>query len=156
MWFSTLYHPEYIRWTVQTMKFLVVEPSPLPIPIPLGPKYSHQDPVFKLKHTSKNLTELMTVIMVNIMFLVVRNILWFQWENSCDTQKSKTSLRKVAICWSLETSSQRTTRGSIWTAAICHDYAFPCSSIPTRSMALNLSILFFFIIHYFTLYHPFF
>ena len=30
------------------MKFLIVEPSPLPILIPLGPKYSPQDPVFKL------------------------------------------------------------------------------------------------------------
>ena len=40
-------HPDYIRGTVQTMKFLIVEPSPLPILIPLGPKYSTQDPVFK-------------------------------------------------------------------------------------------------------------
>ena len=32
---------------VQTMKFLIVEPSPLLILIPLGPKYSPQDPVFK-------------------------------------------------------------------------------------------------------------
>ena len=39
--------PDYIRWTVQTMKFLIVEPSPLPILIPLGPKYSPRDPVFK-------------------------------------------------------------------------------------------------------------
>ena len=29
---------------VQTMKFLIVETSPLPILIPLGPKYSPQDP----------------------------------------------------------------------------------------------------------------
>ena len=29
--------------TVQTMKLLIVEPSPLPI----GPKYSPEDPVFK-------------------------------------------------------------------------------------------------------------
>ena len=34
-------------WTVQTMKFLIVEPSSLPIRIPLGPKYSPKDPVFK-------------------------------------------------------------------------------------------------------------
>ena len=27
------------------MKFLIVEPSPLPFLIPLGPKYSHQDPL---------------------------------------------------------------------------------------------------------------
>ena len=40
-------HSDYIRWTVQTMKFLIVEPSPLPIWIPLGPKYLPQDPVFK-------------------------------------------------------------------------------------------------------------
>ena len=42
---SRINHPKYIciRWTVQTMKFLIVEPSPLP----LGPKYSPQDPVFK-------------------------------------------------------------------------------------------------------------
>ena len=39
--------PDYVRWTVQTMKFLIVEPSPLPILIPLGPKYSPQDPAFK-------------------------------------------------------------------------------------------------------------
>ena len=32
---------------VKTMKFLIVEPSPLPIRIHLGPKYSPQDPVFK-------------------------------------------------------------------------------------------------------------
>ena len=32
---------------VQTMKFLIVKPSPLPILISLGPKYSPQDPVFK-------------------------------------------------------------------------------------------------------------
>ena len=29
--------PDYIRWTVQTMKFLIVKPCPLPIRIPLGP-----------------------------------------------------------------------------------------------------------------------
>jgi hypothetical protein len=44
---SKLNHPDYIRWLVQTMKFLVVKPSPLPIYIPLGSKYSPQDPVFK-------------------------------------------------------------------------------------------------------------
>ena len=32
-------HPDYIRWTVQTMKFLIMEPPPLPILIPIGPKY---------------------------------------------------------------------------------------------------------------------
>ena len=32
---SWLNHPDYIRWTVQTMKFLIVKPSPLPILIPL-------------------------------------------------------------------------------------------------------------------------
>ena len=31
-------HPDYIRWTLQTMKSLAVEPSPLPIVIPLGLK----------------------------------------------------------------------------------------------------------------------
>ena len=35
------------RPTVQTIKFLIVEPSPLPNLIPLGPKYSPHDPVFK-------------------------------------------------------------------------------------------------------------
>ena len=30
------------------MEFLIVEPSPLPILIPIGPKYSPQDPVFKI------------------------------------------------------------------------------------------------------------
>ena len=35
---------------VQTMKLLIVEPSPLPILIPLGPKYSPQDPVFKYSY----------------------------------------------------------------------------------------------------------
>ena len=40
-------HPVCIRWTVQTVKFLIVEPSPLPILTPLQPKYSPQDPVFK-------------------------------------------------------------------------------------------------------------
>ena len=35
---SRFNHPDYIMWTVQTMKFLIVEPSPLPILIPLGPK----------------------------------------------------------------------------------------------------------------------
>ena len=37
---SRFNHPDYIRWMVQTMKFLIVEPSPLSIPIPFGPKYS--------------------------------------------------------------------------------------------------------------------
>ena len=37
----------YVRWSIQTVKFLIVEPSPLPILIPLGPKYSPQDSVFK-------------------------------------------------------------------------------------------------------------
>ena len=36
---SRFNHPDYIRWTVQTMKFLIVNPSPLPIRIRLGPKY---------------------------------------------------------------------------------------------------------------------
>ena len=40
--YSIFNHPDYIRWTVQTMKFLIVEPSPLPILIPLGSKYSPQ------------------------------------------------------------------------------------------------------------------
>ena len=39
--------PDYIRWEVQTIKFLIVKPSPDPILIPRGPKYSPQDPVFK-------------------------------------------------------------------------------------------------------------
>ena len=34
---SRFNHPGYIRWTLKTMKFLIVEPSPLPILIPLGP-----------------------------------------------------------------------------------------------------------------------
>ena len=34
---SRFNHPDYIRQTVQTMKFLIVEPSPLHILIPLGP-----------------------------------------------------------------------------------------------------------------------
>ena len=33
----------YIRWRVQTITFLIVEPSTLPILIPLAPKYSPQD-----------------------------------------------------------------------------------------------------------------
>ena len=37
---SRFYHPDYIRWTVQTMKFLIVKPSPLPILSQFGPKYS--------------------------------------------------------------------------------------------------------------------
>ena len=35
---------------VHTMKFLIVELSPLPILIPLGSKYPPQDPVFKYSH----------------------------------------------------------------------------------------------------------
>ena len=35
------------------MKFLIVEPAPLPILIPLGPKYSPQDPVFKIAKYKK-------------------------------------------------------------------------------------------------------
>ena len=31
------------RWTVQTMEFFIVQPSPLPLLIPLGPKYSPQE-----------------------------------------------------------------------------------------------------------------
>ena len=34
---SRFNHPDYIRWTIQTMKFLIVEPSPLPIRILFGP-----------------------------------------------------------------------------------------------------------------------
>ena len=30
----------HIKWMIQTMKFLIVESSPLPILIPVGPKYS--------------------------------------------------------------------------------------------------------------------
>jgi hypothetical protein len=37
---SRLNPPDYIRWTVQTMKFLIAKTSPLPIRMPLGPKYS--------------------------------------------------------------------------------------------------------------------
>ena len=40
-------HSVYIKWTVQIMMFLIMKPPPLPILMPLGPKYSHQDPVFK-------------------------------------------------------------------------------------------------------------
>ena len=39
---SRFNHPDYIRWTVQTMKFLIVEPFSLPNLIPLGPKFSPQ------------------------------------------------------------------------------------------------------------------
>ena len=42
---------------VQTMKFLIVEPSPLPILIPLGPKYSPLDPVFKYPLPDNRLTK---------------------------------------------------------------------------------------------------
>ena len=38
---STLNHPVYIRGTVQTMKFLIAEPSPLPILFPLGLLLAH-------------------------------------------------------------------------------------------------------------------
>ena len=41
--YLNLHHRDYIRWTVQNMKFLIVEPSPLSILIPLGTKYSPQD-----------------------------------------------------------------------------------------------------------------
>ena len=34
---SRFNHPDYIRWTVQTMKYLIVEPSPVHILIILGP-----------------------------------------------------------------------------------------------------------------------
>ena len=44
---STFNHPDYIRWTVQTMKYSTVKSSPLTVLIPLGPKYSPQDPVSK-------------------------------------------------------------------------------------------------------------
>ena len=44
---SILNHPVYVRWAVQTMKFLILLPSPLPILIPLWSKYSPHDPVFK-------------------------------------------------------------------------------------------------------------
>ena len=43
---SRFNHSDYIRWTVQTMKFLIVEPSLLPSPIPLGSKYSPQEEFF--------------------------------------------------------------------------------------------------------------
>ena len=43
---SRLIHSNYIRWTVQIMKFLIVKPSLLPILIPLGPKYSPLNPGF--------------------------------------------------------------------------------------------------------------
>ena len=36
-----------MKWTVQTMKFLIMESSSLSILIPLEPKYSTSDPVFK-------------------------------------------------------------------------------------------------------------
>ena len=39
---SRFNHPEYIRLTVQTMKFLIVEPFPLPIFNLFGTKYSPQ------------------------------------------------------------------------------------------------------------------
>ena len=44
---SSLNYSGYISFSVQTMKFLFVETSPLTICIPLGSKYSPQDPVFK-------------------------------------------------------------------------------------------------------------
>ena len=40
---SRFNHPDYIRRKVQSMKFLIEEPSPLF----LGPKYSPEDPVVK-------------------------------------------------------------------------------------------------------------
>ena len=40
-------HPDCIRWTVQTMEFLIVGHSPFPNAIPLGPNYSPQNPVLK-------------------------------------------------------------------------------------------------------------
>jgi hypothetical protein len=42
---SIFKHPNYIRQTVQTVKFITVEPSPLTNLIPLGPKYTSQDSV---------------------------------------------------------------------------------------------------------------
>ena len=42
---------DYIMWTVQIKKFLIVETYPLLILIPLGPKYSPQDPVFQIHLT---------------------------------------------------------------------------------------------------------
>ena len=56
---SRFNHPDYISWTVQTMKFLIVKPSALSIRYPLWLKYSSQDPVFKYLslHFSLNATE---------------------------------------------------------------------------------------------------
>ena len=36
-------HRDYIRWTMRTMNFLIVKPSPLHIGISLGPKYLPYD-----------------------------------------------------------------------------------------------------------------
>ena len=44
---SRFNHPDYIRWTVQTMKILILESSALPILIPFRLKYSPQNSVFK-------------------------------------------------------------------------------------------------------------
>ena len=43
---SRFNHANHVRWTVQTIKFLLAGPSPFLILIPLGAKYSPQDPVF--------------------------------------------------------------------------------------------------------------
>ena len=40
-----------------TMKYLIVEPSPLPIRIPLGPKYSPRDPVLDARSLRSSLND---------------------------------------------------------------------------------------------------
>ena len=50
-------HPDYIKWRVQTVNFLIVKPSPLPILIPLWPKYSPRDPISKTISLHSSLNE---------------------------------------------------------------------------------------------------
>ena len=70
-------HPDYIRRTVQTMKFLIVDPSPLPILIPLGSKYSLQDLVFKYPWRNVCIYIRSLYILVNTLYIYLIYLLWW-------------------------------------------------------------------------------
>ena len=61
---SRFNHPDYIRLTVQVMKFLIVKPYPFPFRISHGPNYSSQDPVL---HSSLPVTILKTLLSSSIL-----------------------------------------------------------------------------------------
>jgi hypothetical protein len=65
--FFSFNHLDYIRWTIHSMTFLIVEHFSLPILISLESKYTPQDPVFLLQSNQREIEKKRKIIKFSLL-----------------------------------------------------------------------------------------